>query len=304
VHKEIPPPRDTGFTTTTTVPLYWAAYGPPGVSPLLVLHGGPGAHHDYMLPQMLELAHAHELLFYDQRGGGRSKDASGTEITWRTQVEDLALVARELVRDRLSIVGYSWGGLLALLYAVDVFGGGDPPLAASALVPRRLVLIAPAPVTREFREDFEVELAERQSTAAVEQLRAELVSAGLRARDHAAYRQRLFEISVAGYFANVDNAKDLTPFRVTGRVQRSVWESLGDYDLTASLARVRCPVLVVHGRDDPIPLASSQSIVKALPDARLVVLDGSGHVPYVEASAALFAALRRFLAESEPVTSA
>ena len=39
-----------------------------------MLHGGPGAHHDYMLPQMLELAHDYELVFYDQRGGGRSKD--------------------------------------------------------------------------------------------------------------------------------------------------------------------------------------------------------------------------------------
>ena len=52
----IPPPRESGFTTTTDVPLYWARYGPAGASPLLVLHGGPGAHHDYLLPQMLELA--------------------------------------------------------------------------------------------------------------------------------------------------------------------------------------------------------------------------------------------------------
>ncbi len=305
MHKEIPPPRESGFTTTTPVPLYWARYGPPGVSPLLVLHGGPGAHHDYMLPQMLELAHDHELVFYDQRGGGRSKEDSRTPttITWRTQVADLALVASELIAGPPSVIGYSWGGLLAILYAIDANGGGDPPLPPPVLAPRRMALISPAPVTREFREDFEVELAERQAGAAVEQLRSEVVGTGLRTRDLPAYRQRLFEISVAGYFADPGNAQHLTPFRVTGRVQRSVWDSLADYDLTGELSRIRCPVLILTGREDPIPMASSQAAAKAIPHARLEVLDGSGHVPYVEATEALFTALRRFLAETELVTS-
>jgi len=303
VPHEIPPPRDSGFTTTTPVPLYWAAYGRPGAPRLLVLHGGPGAHHDYMLPQMLELAHDFELVFYDQRGGGRSKDDGTEPITWRTQVSDLALVARELAPDPLSILGYSWGGLLALLYAIDAFGGGDPPLAPGAPRPRRLALVAPAPITREYRDDFELELAERQASVAVDQLRAEVVAAGLRERDHAAYRQRLFEISVAGYFADPARARDLTPFRVTGRVQQSVWQSLGDFDLRGELKRVACPVLIVHGREDPIPLESSRLAVRSLPDARLEVLDGSGHVPYVEAGEALFGALRRFFAETANVTS-
>ena len=39
----------------------------------MVVHGGPGAHHDYLLPQMLALAERYELIFYDQRGGGQSK---------------------------------------------------------------------------------------------------------------------------------------------------------------------------------------------------------------------------------------
>ena len=56
----IPPPREAGFTTTTDVPLYWLRYGKPGATPLLVLHGGPGAHHDYLLPQFLDLADEYE----------------------------------------------------------------------------------------------------------------------------------------------------------------------------------------------------------------------------------------------------
>ena len=137
----------------------------------------------------------------------------------------------------------------------------------------------------------------------MDRLRAEVVANGLRERDHAGYRQRLFEISVAGYFADIAQVRDLTPFRVTGRVLESVWASLGDYDITKELPRITCPVLILHGREDPIPVESSQVAAKAMPKARLEVLDGSGHVPYVEAGPALFAALERFLAETELVTS-
>src|SRR5215208_1906264 len=114
---KIPPPDESGFTTTTPVPLYWARYGSTALSPsrppALVLHGGPGAEHDYLLPQMLGIgAPGRRLVFYDQRGGGRSKTDDRAPITWRTQVDDMALLARELGLDSgdgLTIVGYSWG---------------------------------------------------------------------------------------------------------------------------------------------------------------------------------------------------
>ena len=118
-----------------------------------------------------------------------------------------------------------------------------------------------------------------------------------------AYRQRLFELGVAGYFADPERVRDLTPFRVTGRVQQSVWESLGDFDLRDALQGVRAPTLIVHGREDPIPVASSEEIARALPNATLAVLDDSGHVPYVEARHALFASVRRFLHDTEILIS-
>jgi proline iminopeptidase len=130
--------------------------------------------------------------------------------------------------------------------------------------------------------------------AEVQAMRAELQASGLRERDPAAHRQRAFELSVAGYFADPARAADLTPFRVTGRVQTQVWESLGDFDLAPALREVRVPALVIHGRQDPIPLASSEAAAHAL-GAELIVLEDCGHVPYVEARDALFGALRTFL---------
>ncbi|MEP6492695.1 MAG: alpha/beta hydrolase [bacterium] len=286
----IPPPRESGFTSTTGVPLYWARYGTPGAPPLLLLHGGPGADHDYLLPQMLELSDRFELLFYDQRGGGRSKTDDRTPITWQTHVADLDAVVGELAAAPLILVGYSWGGLLALLYAMEAERG------AVKHSPTRLVLIDPAPISREFRRQFETEFLRRQAAATVTDLRAALATSGLREQNPDAYRQRAFELSVAGYFADPTTVHDLTPFRVVGRVQESVWASLGDYDLAApgELDRLSIPTLIVHGRQDPIPLGSSETAAKIL-DAELVVIDGAGHVPYVERPQPLFAAIHSFL---------
>ncbi|MBA4071488.1 MAG: hypothetical protein C0497_06585 [Gemmatimonas sp.] len=284
----------SGFTKSTPVPLYWVSHGPAGGERLVVLHGGPGAHHDYLLPQMLDLARDRECLFYDQRGGGRSRhDDDRAAVTWESQVRDLEAIVREFSLDPLTIVGYSWGALLALLYSVQAAHGHAAP------VPARLVLIDPAPISRPWRMRFEAEFAERQQSVAVQALRDELAASGLRESDPAAYRQRAFELGVAGYFADPRAARALTPFRVTARVQQSTWDSLGDFDLTTALRDVCCPALVVHGRQDPIPLESSAAVAEAL-KAGLIVLDDCGHVPYVEQPEALFRAVRDFLDRTSP----
>ena len=291
--KPIPAPREQGFTSTTTTPLYWAAHGVKGAPRLLVLHGGPGADHCYLLPQMLHLGEKYDLLFYDQRGGGKSKSDARIPVTWKAHVEDLAGVVKELGLDPLSIVGYSWGAMLGLLYAIQ--RRKNPQLQELY----RIALINPAPLTLEYRRQFEAEFARRQASPEIQRLRDELASSGLRERDPAAYRQRAFELGVAGYFSDPNKARDLTPFRVVGRVQQSVWESLGDFDLIRDLKGIKTPSIIVHGRDDPIPLASSSEASRAL-ETSLVVLDACGHVPYVEQPSRLFAALDPFLDETNP----
>jgi proline iminopeptidase len=283
------------------VELYHTAYGPEDAPRLLLLHGGPGASHDYLLPQMLALASDYRLIFYDQRGGGQSRTDDRSPITWQTHVEDLALLVRELSLEPLTLVGYSWGGLLALLYSIAVAGGfRDERISSSAAIavapaPVRMVLICPAPATAALRAQFSEELARRQRAPWIQDERTAIAASGLRERDPAAYAKRIFELGVAGYFADPARARELTPFRVIGRVQQSVWESLAGYDLTGLLPLVDARTLVLHGAHDAIPLASSSLIASALPHGELVVLDGSAHVPYVEGEAAFFAAVREFL---------
>ena len=91
-----------------------------GAGPLVVvLHGGPGAHHDYLLPQFDRLATGREFFYYDQRGGGQSPVDRTTPVGWHEHVGDLDAVRSHLGGDRLTILGYSWGALLAVLYYLE-----------------------------------------------------------------------------------------------------------------------------------------------------------------------------------------
>ena len=245
----------------------------------VVLHGGPGAHHDYLLPGFDALATGRTLIYYDQRGGGRSAVPREVPVGWREQVADLEALREVWGLERLTLAGYSWGGLLSLLYATE-----HPDRV------ERLALVSPAPAWFAARAEFERRFSARAMAPALQEERAALRASGLRERDPDAYQRRVFALSVAGDFHDPAKAAGLTPFRVTGRTQQEVWDSLGDYDLRPALANLRLPAIVLHGDDDPIPVASARSIADAL-GAPFHLLPRCGHVPYVEA----FEEFRRLL---------
>jgi proline iminopeptidase len=251
--------------------------------PTVVLHGGPGAHHDYLLPGFDALAQGRELIYYDQRGGGRSPVSRDTPVGWREHVADLEELRQQWGIKSLTLAGYSWGGLLALLYAIEF------PERVT-----RLALVSAAPAWREARMEFERRFAARNLAPDIQRQRAELRESGLKERDPAGYTKRLFELSVAPYFFDQSRARDLTPFRVTGRTQQEVWDSLGDFDLRPALGRLAIPTIVLHGQDDPIPLETSRALAELL-GASFHPLPHCGHVPYVEAHEEFVRLLDEFL---------
>jgi proline iminopeptidase len=247
-----------------------------GPEVLVMLHGGPGASHDYLRPQLDALADPgrRRLFYYDQRGGGRSPlDARAPAGTAAEHVADLERVRQHLGIDHLRLVGYSWGGLLALLYAVEHPDRVD-----------RLALISPAPATAEGRDAMRARLKQASQRPEVAALRATVDPSDRRAR---------FALAVAGYFHDPRRAHELTPFLVKLEAEEAVWRSLGEYDLRPRLSAIAAPVLIAHGREDPIPLATAEETAR-LTGGELVVLDHCGHVPYVEAADRLFPALRTF----------
>jgi proline iminopeptidase len=251
---------------------------------VVVLHGGPGAHHDYLLPGFDALANGRTLIYYDQRGGGRSPVGRDVPVSAQEQVYDLEALRDVWGLEQLHLLGYSWGALLAMLYAIEY-----PQRVAS------LALVSPAPAAASERPGYETILAARNNTEELREARAALQSSDLRKTDLEGYGRRLFELAVSGYFHNPERARDLTAFRVTGRTQQAVWDSLGtSYNLRPALRTLRVPAMVLHGDDDPIPLDTARATADAL-HAEFVVLPDAGHVPYVEAAEEFTAALDRFL---------
>jgi pimeloyl-ACP methyl ester carboxylesterase len=192
-------------------------------------------------------------------------------VGWPEHVADLEELRRDWGLERLTLAGYSWGGLLALLYAVEFPSRVD-----------RLALVSPAPAWTEARREFESRFGARNLAPGLQDERRALRESGLRGHDPAEYARRQFQLSVAPYFFDPARARDLTPFRVTGRTQQEVWRSLDGYDLRPALSRLHVPALLIQGVEDVIPLEATRALADLL-GAELHLLAASGHVPYVEA---------------------
>src|SRR5690606_788648 len=122
-----------------------------------------------------------------------------------------------------------------------------------------------------------------------------LMASDLRKLDLEEYNRRIFALAVSGYFHDPSRAAELTPFRITGRTQQAVWESLGDdSDLRPALAQLDIPAIVLHGDDDPSPRDTARATAAAR-KAELVVIPDAGHVPYIEGAGQFVAALDGFL---------
>ena len=119
---------ETGFLDDDALPvetylsvrggrLYWRALG--GGQPIVVLHGGPDFDHYYLRPELDRLAGSFRLVYYDQRGRGRSGNAvDPDEISIESEVADLERVRRHFGFESVAVLGHSWGGVLAMEYAI------------------------------------------------------------------------------------------------------------------------------------------------------------------------------------------
>ncbi len=107
---------EEGFIDAHGVLIYYMIVG--RGAPLLIVHGGPGASHDYFLPYLLPLARSNKLIFIDERGSGRSeKLEDASQYTVENMVEDVESVRQALGLGKISLLGHSYGGVLAQAYA-------------------------------------------------------------------------------------------------------------------------------------------------------------------------------------------
>jgi proline iminopeptidase len=292
VDSKTPKPNiDEGyFTGADGVRLFYRKVGP-GKNPIVLLHGGPGSNMNSVWPDLEPLAKRFTVLMYDQRGGGRSqviKDPS--KLRYTEHVRDLEALREHFGIRRMTLVGESWGAGLAALYAAE-----HPDRVG------RLLLLGPMPpsralVSRRFaktdeRVDFSKRLADfRHGLAATSDPVA-------LCRDFfGAYAAALF-YDQAAISRRRGSPCDTAPEGVRNymAVNDATLGSLGDYDLSAQLRRLRVPALVVEGEQSAPTLESARAWAEALPHARLLLIPKSGHFPQVERPDLFFPAVERFL---------
>lgn len=269
-------------TTPDGVELFAVELGPADAPPIVALHGGPAAHHDYLLPGFAALADQFRVILYDQRGGGRSRAPGAADLGFDRHLDDLGAVLDAFAIARADVAGYSFGGLIAM-----VFAARRPERV------RHLALCSSAPPWHGYRDGLDRALAAAQAEVAAE--RTALERSGLRERLPEEYRRRRFALSVAGYFADPRLAHALTPFKVQARAAEAVRQSLGDFDFREEIAATLdgARTLVVHGERDPLDHRHMAEVAARI-GARFELLPACGHVPYVEAPGEFFGILRAF----------
>jgi proline iminopeptidase len=258
--------------------------------PIVVVHGGPGLDHRYLRPGLDVLASSHALVYYDQRGTGRSDvPLSEATINLGAFVQDIDDLRQALGYERITLLGHSFGGLIALAYA-----------RAHPDAVRALVLMDTAEPGSRFAE----QTARRQAAARAPEdstaLAELMASPGFAAREKDTM-SRIYRAAFRGTMHVPDrvNEIDLDLSARTARngpeVARLLGTSMGAVDWWDTLADVTAPVLVVHGRYEPAPVAMARALAEAFPRGRFVPLD-SGHFPYVEDPQGLAEAVSGFLA--------
>src|SRR5690349_5194367 len=107
-----------GYAPVNNLALYYREIGEG--PPMVLLHGGPDFDHTYLLPDMDRLADAYHLIYYDQRGRGLSVgDDSILDISIESEMQDLEELQNHLQLEMITVLGHSWGGQLALSYAMS-----------------------------------------------------------------------------------------------------------------------------------------------------------------------------------------
>lgn len=267
--------------------------------PLVILHGGPGLSSSYLAPDLLFLADHYRLVSYDQRGSGRSTVVTDpARLTLEHHVDDVDAVRRHFGLERVVLVGHSWGAAPAAFYA-----RAHPERVAA------LILVDPLPMRRApWMQQFGENLGKWMDEPTAKRV-MELAAARRNAPDPVAACRAYWAVFIRGYLANPRDGSvigrmrgdvcDDPPAAVanTGVVSRAALGPLGDWDWRDQFREMKVPVLIVHGSQDPIPIASAGEWQKAFPQATLVPIDDAGHFPQVEQPAAFRKAIDTFLAQ-------
>ena len=258
-------------------------------APVIFLSGGPGFDVDYMIPVADFVPTSYQRVFFEQRGTGRSvTPVTPDTLTLKQVVEDLEALRIHLKQPRLFLIGHSWGGMLAMAYAVAHPDRID-----------RMILIGPGGPTLEFTTWFQdnIHMRLRPEDLEAEQKWDEAPKRGIDP-DKAALEG--IRAIAPGYF--FDRAKGLAfaSQLPEGTLHVQVNTALfGDlrkigYDLRLGLRQLNRPVLIVQGHQDPVGDKTAEDIRAVVKTSVLKYINKAGHFPWIEQPDEFRRALSRF----------
>ena len=278
----IPP---TGHVTTPDVTLaYWVYGAPQSTTPIFAVNGGPGLSHIYMVQNDVwqRIAQHRQVIFYDQRGTGASPLTNpSAPQTIDAQVADLDAVRNHLHLAKIDLCGDSFGGLLVVAYAAAHPEHVHQLIISDGLASWDSIVHL---VPQVFPDKLEAQAAAAKAFTATTEAQAQQ---GL--RDHFGMIFYSPE-KLAHYMAS---APDLG---FSPSTAEAVGTATAHVDYTAALAKFNFPTLVINGRYDMnVAPLTAYRMAKAIPNAKLVLFEQSGHLPSYEEPEKYIQVLNDFL---------
>lgn len=269
----------------------------PGRLPLLVLHGGPGATHDYLEPIGGLAATGRRVIFYDQLGNGHS-DHPHDPALWTVDLfkAELAEVRRALGLERVHILGQSWGGMLAMEYALT------QPAGLASLI----IADSPASIPQWVAEANRLR---EQLPYAVQQTLLRHEAAGT--TDSSEYQEAMGAFYLR-HVCRLDPAPDYVArtfqqitehpevyMTMNGPSEFHVIGTLRDWSIVDRLGEMRLPTLLLSGRYDEATPAIMETVQRGIPGSEWVIFERSSHMPHAEETERYLGVVSAFLERAE-----
>jgi len=290
-----------GYVDANGVMIYYRICG--HGKPLVTVHGGPGASHDYFLPYLTPLARHYQLVFIDERGSGRSQTLEDVSAyTVENMVEDVEAVRQALGFGQISLLGHSYGGVLAQAYALKY----QKNLS-------RLILASTFSSTKAINEVF-VRMKEKMPAELRDRIN-KMESEGLygHGKDYQKNRYTTEYMTAAwgdGYFPYIyrnrpdPNYDPVDNGKMSWDLYREMWGSHGEFvidgnlksvEYTDRLATIKVPTLILVGDHDESDPSLSQVMHEKIAGSKLVILPESGHMTFVDQPGMFEKAVEDFL---------
>jgi len=239
-------------------------------APIIFLHGGPGSEHHFFLPHVLPLLDSFQLVFYDQRGCGRSDPSSNNKYSIEDEIDNLESIRKELDLEKINLFGESWGTMLALSYAITY------PERVN-----KIFLTAAIGIKGDNLHMFESELMARLT----EDDQKKLEALDKSTHNHEIDASKLFTILDKYYVYSLDTLDKKGESEINMQVNQKLGEDIElNYDLTDKLdAITHIPILVAQGSHDLITPKLIQSLlINYITHAQLEEIENCGHWTVVE----------------------